>query len=193
VTVLISPSEKPCPIRLEAPLDQKVLRSLKSGQEVLISGQLVAARDQAHKKLQALAQESKPWPFDPHGQIIYYVGPSPAPPGRVIGAAGPTTAGRMDTMTLPFLELGVKAFLGKGRRSTQVLEALKSHGAVYLAAVGGAGAFYGSLVKKTTLLAWPELGPEALVSLVVEDFPAIVVFDLEGSDLYQSGPRAWAV
>jgi fumarate hydratase subunit beta len=97
----------------------------------------------------------------------------------------------MDKMTSPFLERGVKALLGKGRRSAEVLEALKNHGAVYLAAVGGAGAFYGNLIKKSTVLAWPELGPEALVSLEVSDFPAIVVFDLHGSDLYQSGPQDW--
>jgi fumarate hydratase subunit beta len=98
----------------------------------------------------------------------------------------------MDAMTLPFLERGVKALLGKGRRAPKVLDELKAHGAVYLAAVGGAGAFYGSLIKKTTLLAWPELGPEALVSLMVEDFPAMVVYDLAGFDLYESGPKAFA-
>ena len=151
----------------------------------------MAARDQAHKRLLALARDGHSWPFDPDGQIIYYVGPSPAQPGRVIGAAGPTTSGRMDAMTEPMLERGVKALLGKGRRSPTVLKSLLAHGAVYLAAVGGAGALYGSLVKKTEVLAWPELGPEALVRLTVEDFPATVVFDLKGTDLYEAGPKAF--
>lgn len=184
-------SSKLPPVRLEAPIGPGVLGHLRIGQSVFISGPLVAARDQAHKRLLDLSLDSKPWPFDPRGQIIYYVGPSPAPPGRVIGAAGPTTSGRMDPMTGTFLEKGVKALLGKGRRSPQVLEGLKNHGAVYLAAVGGAGAFYGSLVQEASLLAWPELGPEALAILTVKDFPAMVVYDLEGSDLYETGPRAW--
>jgi fumarate hydratase subunit beta len=161
-----------------------------AGQEVLITGPLIAARDQAHKRLVELAAQGAPWPFEPQGQIVYYVGPTPAPPGRLIGSAGPTTSGRMDELTEPLLRLGVKALLGKGRRSAAVKAALVRHGAVYLAAVGGAGAFYGALVKGVETLAWPELGPEALLRLEVEDFPATVVNDLAGADFYELGPAA---
>jgi fumarate hydratase subunit beta len=125
------------------------------------------------------------------GQVIYYVGPTPAPPGRVIGAAGPTTSGRLDNLTIPLLDLGVKALIGKGARSKEVKKALVRNKAVYLAAVGGAGAFYGRLVRRVEVIAWPELGPEALMRLWVENFTSIVAVDLEGSDLYETGPAEW--
>jgi fumarate hydratase subunit beta len=161
---------------------------------VIIDGVLIAGRDQAHKRLCALLAQGRPLPFDPAGAAIYYMGPSPPPPGRPerpLGAAGPTTAGRMDALTAPLLEAGVRLLVGKGRRSREVRESLLKNGAVYCAAVGGAGAFYGNLISRARLLAWPELGPEALLELEVSGFPAIVAFDLEGRDQYELGPRAW--
>jgi fumarate hydratase subunit beta len=167
------------------------LPGLVSGREVRLDGRLLVARDQAHKRLAELLEAGRGLPFDPEGQIIYYMGPTPAPPGRPIGAAGPTTSGRMDALTAPLLERGVKALLGKGRRSPAVKRALLANGAVYLAALGGAGALCGLKVRRARILAWPELGPEALMDIEVEDFPAIVINDLRGGDLYESGPAAW--
>lgn len=177
--------------RLSAPLTGVDLSSLRSGREVLISGTILAARDQAHKRLVALLEAGKALPVDLAWQVIYYVGPTPPKPGRAVGSAGPTTSGRMDHLTAPLLEKGVKALLGKGRRSAEVKEAMRARGAVYLAALGGAGALYGQRIESAEVLAWPELGPEALMALKVADFPAIVINDLHGGDLYESGPAAW--
>jgi fumarate hydratase subunit beta len=164
---------------------------LVAGQETLIQGTVLAARDQAHKRLVELMARGEDPPVDLAGQIIYYVGPTPARPGRAVGAAGPTTSGRMDRLTVPLLKRGVKALVGKGRRSDEVRCSMLAHGAVYLAALGGAGALYGEKILSCQVLAWPELGPEALMALTVVDFPAIVVNDLHGGDLYDSGPAAW--
>ncbi|MDR2200481.1 MAG: fumarate hydratase C-terminal domain-containing protein [Deltaproteobacteria bacterium] len=169
----------------------KVLRSLESGMETELEGVLIAARDQAHRRLVDMLEEGRELPFDPEGQALYYMGPSPAAPGRVIGAAGPTTAGRMDPFTLPLLEKGVKFFVGKGRRAPYVKEALLRHGALYLAAVGGAGAFYSLKIVKQETLAFPELGPEALLRLEVRGFPAVVIHDLKGGDWYESSPAKY--
>jgi fumarate hydratase subunit beta len=177
---LITPIKKP-----------SLLGKYRSGQNLTLQGSLIVGRDQAHKRMIALLEEGKSLPFDPEGAVIYYMGPSPAPPGKVIGAAGPTTSGRMDNLTIPLLKQGVKALLGKGRRAPVVKEALIEHGALYLAAVGGAGAFYGSLIKSVKVLAWPELGPEALLSLEIIDFPVLVINDLYGGDLYALGPDKW--
>lgn len=180
------------PVQLEVPItNPNLLKDLVFGQELFLKGSLIAARDQAHKRLNEIIAAGKPLPFSPQGQVIYYMGPSPAPQGRVIGAAGPTTAGRMDGLTIPLLELGVKGLLGKGKRSPEIQEALQRFGAVYFAAVGGAGAFYGDKIKKVEILAWPELGPEALLHLEVEEFPVMVVYDLKGGDLYRNGPIRW--
>jgi fumarate hydratase subunit beta len=176
---------------LEAPVQEESLRSLVCGQEVLLQGQIIVARDQAHRQLVALIQAGQKLPFEPEGQVIYYMGPSPAQPGRVIGSAGPTTSGRMDPFTEPLLALGVRALVGKGRRSPAVKAAMLKNGAVYLAAVGGAGAVYGQVVKSVETLAWPELGPEALLRLTVAAMPVVVINDLAGGDLYDSGPLAW--
>jgi fumarate hydratase subunit beta len=176
---------------LTAPVTADSLKNLVAGQEVIIRGQIYAARDQAHRNLQALIEAGEELPFDLEGQIIYYMGPSPPPPGRVIGAAGPTTSGRMDHLTEPLLARGLKVMIGKGRRGAQVRADMLKYGAVYLAAVGGAGAFYGQCVKAVETLAWPELGPEALLRLTVEDMPSVVINDLAGSDLYDSGPAVW--
>ena len=164
---------------------------MRTGDEAIISGVLLAARDQAHKRLVDLLEAGKKLPVDLNGQVIYYVGPTPARSGWAVGAAGPTTAGRMDHLTIPLLEMGVKGLLGKGRRSSEVKKAMLGHGAVYLAALGGAGALYGQRILSSEVLAWPELGPEALMELRVFDFPAIVINDLHGGDLYESGPEAW--
>jgi fumarate hydratase subunit beta len=158
---------------------------------VELEGVLIAARDQAHKRLLALIREGLPLPFDPRGAAIYYTGPSPAPAGRAVGAAGPTTSGRMDSMTRPLLERGVKVLVGKGRRSPEVKAALRAHGAVYLAAAGGAGAFLSQRIIGSELLAFPELGPEAVLKLTVRAFPAVVVNDAWGGDLYESGPEEY--
>ncbi|MDR2459519.1 MAG: FumA C-terminus/TtdB family hydratase beta subunit [Deltaproteobacteria bacterium] len=187
-----APIESPKTIILHSPISPEVpLFSFRSGQELILEGTLIVARDQAHRRLVELIDSGKELPFDPVGAVIYYMGPSPPPPGKLIGAAGPTTSGRMDAFTIPLLERGVKALLGKGRRSQKVQEALLQYGALYLAAVGGAGAFYGSLVTKKELLAWPELGPEALLRLEVKNFPCLIAFDLFGSDLYSQGPLEW--
>jgi fumarate hydratase subunit beta len=181
--------------RIQTPIrDPSVLKDLRAGQTVILEGILIVGRDQAHKRLCALLAEGRPLPFDPEGAAVYYMGPSPPPPGdpkRALGAAGPTTAGRMDALTPPLLDAGVKLLVGKGRRSPSVRESLLENGAVYCAAVGGAGAYYGNLVLKSALLAWPELGPEALLAIEVRDFPAMVALDLAGGDQYESGPAAW--
>ncbi|MDR1872326.1 MAG: FumA C-terminus/TtdB family hydratase beta subunit [Deltaproteobacteria bacterium] len=181
----------PPPATLAAPVDLDKLKSLATGQEALIDGQIYAARDQAHRLLVDLIKAGQKLPFDPQGQIIYYVGPSPPPPGQIIGAAGPTTSGRMDHLTEPLLAQGIKVMVGKGRRSPEVKAAMLKYGAIYLAAVGGAGAIYSGCVTAVETIAWPELGPEALLRLTVKALPAIVINDLAGGDLYDSGPAQW--
>ncbi|MBO5491145.1 MAG: fumarate hydratase C-terminal domain-containing protein, partial [Desulfovibrio sp.] len=144
-------------------------------------------RDAAHKRLVECLDRGEPLPVDLRGQVVYYVGPSPAKPGQPIGAAGPTTAGRMDAYTPRLLAEGLKGMIGKGYRKPEVVEAMKAHGVPYLAAVGGAGALIARSIKKYTVLAWPELGPEALAAMEVEDFPAIVVIDCLGNNQYEAG------
>ena len=177
---------------LRAPLSDADLEGLKAGDSVRISGVIYTARDAAHKRLARLIEEGKPLPLDLRGQVIYYVGPTPAKPGGVIGSAGPTTSGRMDRYTPLMLEQGMKACIGKGLRSAAVKEALKKHKAVYLAAVGGAGALLSKRVLKSEIVAYPELGAEAIHRLEVKDFPATVINDLYGNDLYEKGIRAYA-
>lgn len=181
----------PQPRRIRAPFDDATARSLRAGERVLISGVLLAARDAAHKRLVELLEEGAPLPVDLTGQVVYYVGPSPARPGRVIGSAGPTTAGRMDAYTPRLLDAGLRGMIGKGYRSPQVVDAMRAHGAPYLAAVGGAGALIARSIKNYAVLAWPELGPEALAAMDVEDFPAIVVIDSLGNDQYAMGQRPY--
>lgn len=170
---------------LQAPLTDDVVEQLRSGDRVLITGVIYTARDMAHKYMVEGHQRGAELPFDPRGQIIYYTGPTPAPPGHVIGAAGPTTSYRMDRFTPYLLEQGIKAMLGKGPRGPEVKEAIKHHKAVYLAAIGGAGALMSKAIKKADVIAYPELGTEAIMRLEVEDFPAIVVNDIYGGDLYR--------
>jgi len=176
-------------IKMQTPLTKGTARRLKAGDAVEISGVIYAARDAAHKKLTALLDEGQKLPFDIRDQIIYYVGPCPAGPGQVIGSAGPTTSGRMDVYAPRLIELGLTGMIGKGLRDSQVTEAMKKHGAVYFGATGGAGALLSKCIISEEITAFPELGPEALRKLEVKDFPAIVVIDCEGRDLYIEGRR----
>lgn len=171
--------------RLKTPLSEEEILSLRSGDFVLLSGTVFTARDVAHKRLIDLIAKGKPLPFDPKGQVIYYTGPSPAPPGKVVGSIGPTTSGRMDPLTPPLLALGIKGTIGKGKRSREVKEALIKHRAVYFAAIGGAGALLSRYVKSARLVAFEDLGPEAIMELGLEDFPLVVVNDVYGGDLYE--------
>lgn len=172
---------------IRAPFDEATARSLRAGDRVLITGTIIAARDAAHKRLVEVLTRGEELPVDLDGAVIYYVGPSPARPGRAIGAAGPTTAGRMDAYTPTLLDRGLRGMIGKGYRKPEVVEAMKKHGVPYLAAVGGAGALISQRIKKYTVLAYPDLGPEAVAALEVEDFPAIVVIDSTGDNYYETG------
>ena len=174
------------------PLSDADVESLKSGDRVRLSGVLYTARDAAHGRLIALLDEGKPLPLDVKGQVIYYTGPSPARPGMVIGSVGPTTGGRMDKYAPRLLALGLKGMIGKGARSEPVREAMKRHKAVYFGAVGGAGAYLSRYVKKVEIVAYEDLGTEAIRRMAVEGFPAIVVNDCHGNDLYQEGMKAYA-
>ena len=167
------------------PFSSEAPASLKAGQLVSLRGTLYTGRDQTHRRLCALLDEGKELPVDLAGQLLYYVGPSPARPGRVIGAAGPTTSYRMDSYTPQLLALGLAATMGKGARGAEVCKAMLAHGAVYLAAIGGAGAVLSGCVKKAELVAFAEAGPEALFRFEVENFPAVVINDLEGRDYYE--------
>lgn len=172
-------------IRLDLPPSREALARLRAGDWVLLSGRVYTGRDQTHRRLAEYVAEGKRLPVDLKGELIYYVGPSPAPPGAVIGSAGPTTSYRMDAYTPRLLAEGVLAIMGKGRRSKEVREALKDHGAVYLATIGGAGAYLAQHITACELVAFPELGPEALYRMEVRDFPAIVINDVEGADYYE--------
>jgi len=179
-------------IKLSPPLTDADVEQLHAGDRVLVTGVLYTARDAAHKRLMDLLAAGQPLPVDFRGQILYYVGPSPAPPGRVIGAAGPTTSYRMDSYTPTMLGLGLKAMIGKGKRSPEVKAAMQTHKAVYLGATGGAGALISQRIKEAQVVAFPELGPEAIHRLVVEDFPSIVINDCQGGDLFEEGQRRYA-
>lgn len=180
------------PKRISAPLTDEVILDLKAGDNVLINGVIYTARDAAHKKLVELMDQGEPLPIDLTGQFIYYVGPTPAKPGQAIGSAGPTTSGRMDAYTPRMLEKGMKACIGKGLRSQAVKDALQKHKGIYLAAVGGAGALLSKRIKKCEVVAYPELGAEAIHRLEVEDFPATVINDVYGNDLYAEGAKQYA-
>ncbi len=178
--------------RIEAPLSDRDVLAMKAGDNLLVNGVIFTARDAAHKKLIELMEKGEPLPLDLQGQIIYYVGPTPAKPGQVIGSAGPTTSGRMDAYTPQMLAHGMKACIGKGLRNQAVKVALQQYKGVYLAAVGGAGALLSKKIKKCEVVAYPELGPEAIHRLEVEDFPVTVVNDAHGGDVYVEGARAYA-
>ena len=174
---------------INTPLTRDMVRQLTAGDVVEISGVVYAARDAAHKRFIEMLDAGKELPFDIKDQVIYYVGPCPARPGHVIGSAGPTTSGRMDAYAPRLIELGLTGMIGKGLRSGEVVEAMKVYGAVYFGAVGGAGALLSKCIISEEIAAFPELGPEALRRLVVRNFPAVVVIDSEGMDLYSTGRK----
>jgi len=178
-------------IRISAPLSDETISSLRSGQAVLISGVIFAARDTAHRRIVESIKEDREVPFNLAGALVYYVGPTPPPPGRPIGSAGPTTAGRMDAYAPLLIENGLKGMLGKGERNDAVKEACIRHKAVYMATLGGCGALLGLCIKKAELIAWPELGPEGVWRFEVEDFPAVVVNDIYGGDAYAEGRKQY--
>jgi fumarate hydratase subunit beta len=179
--------------KMRLPLSGKSIADLKAGDNLLLSGIVYVARDTVHKKMVEALDKGEPLPFDIKGQTIYYMGPSPAPPGKVIGSAGPTTSARMDMYTPRLLATGLKGIIGKGARSKEVRDALKKHKAVYMAAVGGAGALISKTIIKSEVIAYPELGPEAILKLEVKDFPATVINDIYGGDLYAEGKEKYRV
>jgi fumarate hydratase subunit beta len=174
-------------MKITTPLNDEAVEKLHAGDSVEITGTIYVGRDAAHKRFMEAMDKGEPLPFDPKGQIIYYMGPSPARPGRPIGSAGPTTSYRMDPYTPRMLEQGLKGMIGKGNRSPEVREALKKHKAVYFAATGGAAALIADSIKEAEVIAYEDLGAEALQKLRVEDFPAIVVNDIYGGDAYEEG------
>ena len=176
---------------ISSPLSEEVLESLRAGDQVMITGVIYTARDAAHKRMVEALEKGEKLPFDIKGQIVYYMGPSPARPGQVIGSAGPTTSGRMDVYSPRLIEEGLKGMIGKGNRSQAVKEAMKRHKAVYLAAIGGAGALVARSTKKSEVIAYEELGAEAIRRLEVEEFPAIVINDIYGGDLYEEGKATY--
>ncbi|MFC1918774.1 Fe-S-containing hydro-lyase [Chloroflexota bacterium] len=175
------------------PLTDDILKELRAGDNILLTGVIYVARDAAHKRIVEAMDQGKPLPFDINGQIIYFMGPSPARPGQPIGSAGPTTSGRMDAYSPRLLAGGLKGMIGKGMRSQAVKDAIKKYKAVYLAAIGGAGALISKSIKKSEVIAYEELGAEAVRRLEVEDFPATVINDIYGGDLYQEGKARYQV
>jgi fumarate hydratase subunit beta len=177
--------------RINTPITNEDLKELKAGDSVLLSGYIYTARDAAHKRLVELLRQGRPLPFEVEGQTIYYVGPTPAREGKPIGSAGPTTSYRMDAYTPELLKKGLKGMIGKGKRSKEVMEAMKKHGAVYFAAIGGAAALNAKCVKTSELVAYEDLGAEAINKLLVEDLPLVVVIDSEGGNYYEIGKQAY--
>ncbi len=178
--------------KITSPMSEDVIKGLKAGDQVLISGVVYVGRDAAHKRLVETLDRGEKLPFDVKGQTIYYMGPSPTKPGKVIGSAGPTTSGRMDAYTPRMLEAGLKAMIGKGLRTQEVKDAIVKHRAVYMAATGGAAALIAKSITKSEVIAYEELGPEAVLRLEVKDFPAVVINDCHGGDLYQEGKAKYA-
>jgi len=178
-------------IILTPPLADDDVRDLKAGDRVLISGTILTARDAAHKRLAELIDRGEDLPVDIKGQIIYFVGPTPTRPGEAIGSAGPTTSFRMDLFSPLLLEMGLKGMIGKGPRSRAVIESMIRHKAVYLAAVGGAAALISQRIESSRIIAYEDLGPEAIRKLTVREFPVFVVNDIRGNDLYEMGVKEY--
>ncbi|MGI1657735.1 MAG: Fe-S-containing hydro-lyase [Desulfitobacterium sp.] len=174
-------------IRIELPLTQDKVAGLHSGDSVLLSGIVYTGRDAAHKKMVEALDRGEELPFDVRDQVIYFVGPTPPKPGQVIGSAGPTTSGRMDAYSPKLIERGLTGMIGKGLRSPEVIATMKKHGAVYFGAIGGSGALLAKRIVSAEVIAYPELGTEAIRKLEVKDFPVMVVIDKDGNDLYESG------
>jgi len=171
-------------LKIKIPLTEEIVLKLRAGQRVFLSGTIYTARDEAHRRLSELIEKGNPLPFNLKGNVIYYAGPSSTPPGKVIGSIGPTTSSRMDPFTPKLLQLGLKGTIGKGKRSEEVKKALVEFRAIYFGATGGAGALLSRYVKRARVLAFPELGPEAIMALEVEDFPLVVINDAYGGDLF---------
>lgn len=180
------------PVSLSTPLRTEDLEKLRIGDRVLLSGIIYTARDAAHKRLEQLIRTDKPLPFELDGQVIYYVGPTPAKPGRPVGSAGPTTSYRMDPYAPGLIARGIKGMIGKGVRNREVRDAMQKYKAVYFAAIGGAGALISRSIVSAEVIAYPELGPEAIRRLEVKDFPVIVANDIHGGDLYEEGIKTYA-
>ncbi len=179
--------------KVTLPLTDETLKDLRAGDNILLTGVIYVGRDAAHKRLVEALDQGKPLPFDITGQTVYFMGPSPAKPGKPIGAAGPTTSGRMDAYSPRLIAEGLKGMIGKGMRSQAVKDAMKKYKAVYLAAIGGAGALIAKSIKKSEVIAYEELGAEAIRRLEVEDFPVTVINDIYGGDLYQEGKARYRV
>lgn len=173
--------------KITTPLTRDTVKTLKSGDSCLITGAIYTARDAAHKRLCELINKGEPLPLDIKDSIIYFVGPTPAKPGEIIGSAGPTTSYRMDAYSPDLIKLGLTGMIGKGKRNDQVIDAMKTHGAVYFGAIGGCGALLSKCIKKCEIIAYDDLGAEAIRKLYVEDFPVVVIIDNDGNNLYETG------
>jgi len=180
-------------LKITTPLTDEVVARLRAGDQVSITGTLYVGRDAAHKRMVEGLERGEPLPFDPHGQVIYYMGPSPTPPGKPIGSAGPTTSGRMDRYAPRLMAEGLKGMIGKGNRAQPVREAMKQYKAVYFASTGGAAALVAQRIKKAEVIAYEDLGAEAIMRLEVEDFPATVINDIYGGDAYEEGKARYQI
>lgn len=178
-------------MELRMPMSRETARSLKAGDRCLLSGVIYTARDAAHKRLCEAAARGEKLPFDIENATIYFVGPTPAKPGQVIGSAGPTTSYRMDAYSPDLIALGQTGMIGKGKRDAAVVQAMQEHGCVYFGAIGGCGALLSKCIQKAEVVAYPDLGPEAVHRLEIEDFPVVVVIDAQGNNLYEEGPKAY--
>ncbi|MDQ3911337.1 MAG: FumA C-terminus/TtdB family hydratase beta subunit [Actinomycetota bacterium] len=179
------------PLNLEPPLTREDTEALKTGNVVRLNGVIYTARDAAHARVAEAIESDGPLPFDPEGQVVYFTGPAPARPGHALGPAGPTTASRMDPYSPLLIERGLKGMVGKGSRSEEVLKAMRKHGCVYFGAVEGTAALLARCVKEAEVVAYEDLGAEAVRRLVVEGFPVVVINDLHGGDLYEEGRKKW--
>ena len=177
--------------KIQTPLTREDVRTLKAGESCLITGVIYTARDAAHKRLCELLDKGQPLPVDMENAIIYFVGPTPAKPGQAIGSAGPTTSYRMDAYSPALIAAGQTGMIGKGKRGPEVVAAMKEHGAVYFGAIGGCGALLSKCIKKAEIVAYEDLGAEAIRRLEVEDFPVVVIIDSEGNNLYESGRKEY--
>ena len=179
--------------KVALPLTDETLKELRAGDNISLTGVIYVGRDSAHKRILEALDQGNPLPFDMKGQTIYFMGPSPARPGQPIGAAGPTTSGRMDSYSPRLISEGLKGMIGKGMRSQAVKDAMKEYKAVYFAAIGGAGALISKSIKKAEVIAYEDLGAEAVRRLEVEDFPVTVINDIYGGDLYQEGKARYRI
>jgi len=178
-------------IKIKTPMTTEKIKDLKSGDQVLLSGVIYTARDQGHKRLVDMINNKEALPFDIENQIIYYVGPAPAKPGEIIGSAGPTTSYRMDDLTIPLLQKGLKGMIGKGKRADKVIDAIVKYEGIYFAAIGGAGALIANCITKSEIIAFEDLGSEALRRLEIKDLPLTVVIDSKGNDLYKIAQKQY--